>query len=343
MDVCINPLDPEQHPETIINVVTGMISPSSVNVDKAIDIGTRLMVEFVRKLPHGFYDTISMKVETMAATKKSCAVGDSKVYNTELIYSRVIGLQASTRDVHISEVMSCELSPVPTALFNDSGEMRTSKSKSALKNLTKVEISARYITQDSACTVIDGCALLWIPQWPSSSSTQQSIVMDFVNKFKDQIKQRLKSGDVYLVFDRYENFSTKSSTRISRMAECCKVFQLCPTAPLPSQKLTLTITQNKKQLIDIICKDLVSDTDFHRRNTQKHKLVITGQDKTPVEISYGGTIILRHDIATTHKKLTISLCSKPYKLQLMSRNMLQFLQMTQMCVLFCFFITCNMV
>ncbi len=143
--------------------------------------------------------------------------------------------------------------------------------------------------------VIDGCALLWIPQWPSSTSTKQPLVMDFVKKFKDHIREKLKSGDVYLVFDRYENFSTKSFTRISRMAEGCKVFQLCPTAPLPSQKVTLTITQNKKQLINIICKDLESDKDFNRKNTEKHKLMITGQDKSPVEISCGGVVIQRHD------------------------------------------------
>ena len=33
-----------------------------------------------------------------------------------------------------------------------------------------------------------------------------------------------------------------------------------------------------------------------------NKLVITGQEKTPIEISYGGVIIQRHDIATTHKE-----------------------------------------
>ena len=92
---------------------------SSVNVDKAIDIGIRQMKEFEKKLQDGFYDSIPMKVETMAATKKSLKVGDSKVYNTELIYSRVIGLQASSRGVSINDVMSCELSPVPTALWRD--------------------------------------------------------------------------------------------------------------------------------------------------------------------------------------------------------------------------------
>ena len=120
---------------TIINVVNGMIGPLSVNFDETIDIGTRQMEEFKRKLPDGFY-SIPMKVKTMAVTRKS-------------------------------EVISSELSPVPTALFNDTGEMRISKSKSELKTLTKVEVSARHPTPEATSTVIDGCPLLWIPQCPS--------------------------------------------------------------------------------------------------------------------------------------------------------------------------------
>jgi len=52
---------------TTINVVNGMIGPPSVNVDETIDIGTRQMEEFKRKLPDGFY-SILMKFETMAVT-----------------------------------------------------------------------------------------------------------------------------------------------------------------------------------------------------------------------------------------------------------------------------------
>jgi len=49
------------------------------------------MEEFERKLPDGFYDSIPMKVEIMAVTNKSVKVVDTKVYNTELIYSKVMG------------------------------------------------------------------------------------------------------------------------------------------------------------------------------------------------------------------------------------------------------------
>ena len=208
-------------------------------------------------------------------------------------------LQASSRDIDISEVISCELSPAPTALFDDSGKIRIFKSKAELKNLNKVEVAARQPTQEATCTVIDGCVLLWIPQWPISSSTQKPIANDFVEKFKHHIKEKLNDGDTHLVFNRYKDFSTKTSTRTSRMAERCKVFQLSLTSPLPSQKVTLTITQNKKQLIDIICKHIQKNSYF-QKNSEKHKLMITSQQKSPVEISCG-VVIQRDDIATNQE------------------------------------------
>lgn len=122
--------------------MNGFIVPPSVNVDNTVEIGTRQLEEFESKLPGGFYDVIPKKIETMAVTKKSVNVGGCHVYDTELIYTRVIGLQASSRDMNIEEVISCELSPVPTALFTDSGDMRISKSKSVLKNQTRIEVSA---------------------------------------------------------------------------------------------------------------------------------------------------------------------------------------------------------
>jgi len=57
---------------------------------------------------------------------------------------------------------------------------------SRFKTLTKVEVTARHPTPEATCTVIDGYALLWIPQWPTSTSTHKPIVMDFVKKFKCQ-------------------------------------------------------------------------------------------------------------------------------------------------------------
>ena len=43
---CINPLDPDDHPKEIVNVVSGKVSPGSVNVDQALEIGQKQMSDF---------------------------------------------------------------------------------------------------------------------------------------------------------------------------------------------------------------------------------------------------------------------------------------------------------
>ena len=57
------------------------------------------------------------------------------MFDTNLIYSRVIGLQASSRDVNIPRLLSHELARVLISMFADSGDIRIFTAKSALKKL----------------------------------------------------------------------------------------------------------------------------------------------------------------------------------------------------------------
>ena len=59
----------------------------------------------------------------MAVMKKGISIGCKVLYDTELIFSRVIGLQASSREVNFKDVLSYEFAPIPTGLFDDSGKM----------------------------------------------------------------------------------------------------------------------------------------------------------------------------------------------------------------------------
>ena len=115
---------PHKHPEEILNIVTGQYGNSSVNVQDAVAIGESQMREFCQKLPNGSNETIHKEVVTMLAMKKHVNVADTKVYDTNVIYSRVIGLQASGREVYVKAVLSHELAPVPTSLFGATGDMR---------------------------------------------------------------------------------------------------------------------------------------------------------------------------------------------------------------------------
>ena len=61
---------------------------------------------------------------------------------------------------------------------------------------------------------------------------------------------------------------------------------------LPPQKVVLTVSTNKKQLIDIICIELSENKIFH---------IVTSSNNTPVQISHG-VDIYREDISTSHEE-----------------------------------------
>ena len=134
-----------------------------------------------------------------------------------------------------------------------SGNMRICKSKADLKRCTKVETSR---TGNTNCTVLDGCAIMWCIAWPLSS---QALVRDYVESFKNYLRNFFHLGDVYLMFDRYIAYSTKCSAHKARAPDGSRIYKLSANSLLPSQKHTLTNTDNKKQLIQIIIEILVSE------------------------------------------------------------------------------------
>ena len=92
-----------------------------------------------------FIITYTVSLGVNKETKKSMKVGAVKVYDTNLIYSRAIGLQASDRPVDIGDLLAHELAPVPPALFTDSGELRKASAKSVLKTNTAQLLSGRRV------------------------------------------------------------------------------------------------------------------------------------------------------------------------------------------------------
>ena len=69
----------------------------------------------------------------MDQSKKHVTVGNTKFYDQDLIYARVIGLIASSREIDFDEVLAYELAVYPPSMFNSDGEMKIAKSKSVLK------------------------------------------------------------------------------------------------------------------------------------------------------------------------------------------------------------------
>ena len=154
-------MNPEGHPPEVVNIAIGQ----NVNVDKAVELGSKQMKEFENGWPKNFNGKLSRVVKTQSKKEdkdqesiesrtkpdpryqwegdnvtirqvesgKYIKVGDTKVLNTELIYTRVIDIQVSSPKIDIKQLLSYELSPVPTAMFSESGEMKVAKAKSVLK------------------------------------------------------------------------------------------------------------------------------------------------------------------------------------------------------------------
>ena len=127
----IDTLDSSTHSDgNIVHIVSGKrANDPSVNIHEAVAVGTEMVKLYESTWPGGFYDTLPKKVRTTAITKKHIQVGSAKVYDTNLIYSRIIGLQASGREMNLKEVLKYESSPIPTSMFTTKGEMRLATSK----------------------------------------------------------------------------------------------------------------------------------------------------------------------------------------------------------------------
>ena len=247
---CIHPLKPETHPEPLVNIYTGNLAENSVNVFNALNIGKKQMVIFETSWPDGFYSPIKKEIKTMINGKRKITVGPIEIYNTEMIYARVMCLLSSNR-ITLEEVLKYELSPIPLSLFKDDGEMRPSPSKSVLKSTLQVEVSTRLqISSDAA--VIDGCAYLWFMHWPSEGSVETLAEM-----FYTYITSLLVNEEVYLVFDKYYSYSIKAQTRKQRAGDLAHRHQFSLNTPLPSKESTLLSSANKVQITDLISNHLI--------------------------------------------------------------------------------------
>ena len=146
-------------------------------------------------------------------------------------------------------VLSHELATIPPSIFDQkTGTMRVATSKIALKKSLEIDrqVSGRTTVPDAIG--IDGCAYLWSVAWPKKGST----IKDFVEAFITLIKTDLRIADVYLIFDRYKEKSIKELLRLLRAGKLAsRNHKLQLTSPLPPQQVLLSVTGNKRQLIDI--------------------------------------------------------------------------------------------
>ena len=85
-------------------------------------------------------------------------------------------------------------------------------------------------------------AALWTVDWPTKGTVQT-----FIQGFKVWLSSKLLECDMYLVFDIYMDYSTKSSTLAVRDTKSSRVHRLNVKSPHPVRDSVLKCTQNKVQ------------------------------------------------------------------------------------------------
>ena len=150
------------------------------------------MKQFESKWPERFDTKISKVIETQAESKKHLKVAETKVFDTNLIYTTVIGLQTSSRDIDIARILAHELPLVPTSMFTDMGDMKICTDKSVLKEMLQSTVSTRNLETHISCNVIDGSAVLYFIHWPVNGMLQ-----DYVNNFKYYTVSQTNIPDVF--------------------------------------------------------------------------------------------------------------------------------------------------
>ena len=91
--------------------------------------------------------------------KKYIKLGSTTLYDTDLIYSHLIGLQES-RDSSMKDTLQYELPAMPTSLFHD-GSMCIPSNECSPKKALQVEYSDRTAARADA-VIIDRCGVMWV-------------------------------------------------------------------------------------------------------------------------------------------------------------------------------------
>ena len=114
--------------------------------------------------------------------------------------------------------------------------------------------------------------------------------------------------DVYLVFDRYYDYSIKGVTRAERTKNVALKHTLLLKTRLPEREIALGSMQNKIQLIHLIAKYIISEIvkAFNCR-----RLFVTSADEVPVLV-WNGIQTKKTDMHTTHEEADITVIQKCY-------------------------------
>ncbi len=207
----------------------------------ALAIGEYMASQFKNSLPGGFYSTIHSKVVTMETMKKVVKIGGETVYDMDKLYGRLLVI-SQKRGITLESMLCFELSPVPSALFDDYGFLRKSAKSQFLHKLAIWNPNSDKSTVD----VIDGNEMLYRIIWPKTGNVNHLL--------QNVIRAVERDHDVIVVFDKYINGSIKTHERLRRTASTrYPTLKLTLETNVPTRDAIMNNVFNKKALIELFC------------------------------------------------------------------------------------------
>ena len=243
----------------VVNIVNGCVASEKVNVADALSIGEEAYLNFKKNIFDKFHQKVEQKVYTMKIMQKGIQVGDKTIYNMEKLYARFLIL-SQKRNITLENLFSYELAPLPPSLFDENGLMRKSNKSKLTKKLEFISEDIPDIDYE----IVDGNELLYHIQWPKSGS---------VSDLKEiLLRTCTKSFPVYIIFDKYTHMSIKGYERNRRTkGSVYKNFDLRDNTPLPARDIIMNNTENKKKLIDLLCRKSAPNIEFIGENQSLFK------------------------------------------------------------------------
>ena len=97
------------------------------------------------------------------------------MFDPEVVYARALALRCIDSDFDFESILSYELAPFPTSMFEEEGLRGTCRQKSKLMNSLKVEASAGLSTSNPAAVFVDGFAIFWTVSWPVKGKVKDCV------------------------------------------------------------------------------------------------------------------------------------------------------------------------
>jgi hypothetical protein len=253
----INPF--QQDPLDLISLSTGTAASKEVSQDllSAKQKGEVAYLNFqVQRLQQGegFYDTIKrLNLKTFNNMKKAKTIKGTK---TEIVLKadrRVFGnmlLIAQSRKMDMLDVLSHPLGPIPWALANPSGTMKTT-GKSVFGNHLEGKVHPAEAITEPHATIIDAMALI------RKAHGENHTFEELSDKLLTQILYTgQKSNRIDVVFDVYREQSIKTAERECRASQSGIVFtQIRPGHTIRNWKGLLDCTESKNNLTKFLAEN----------------------------------------------------------------------------------------